>query len=473
MMNEYPEPRPVSLWSRLIVLPAVIGLVSASILAGFASGALTHKTHASRTTETRPVQTANKTGADATKASAADNTPQTADPVEDYKNALSLLKDNYYGQPIDSKKTQTLTYEAIRGMLGSLHDPFTSFLDPDEWRQMQETTRGDFKGIGAMLQMDGAAVKIVEPIENSPAEKVGIKPDDVIVRVDGKPILGKDLNDVVKMIRGEEGTQVRLGILRGKKEMEIAITRGNVEPPVVKYWMEDNAAKIGHIALMEFNEKSMERLTSAFEDLEGKGMKALVFDLRGNPGGLLDVAVHVVSVFVPKDENPKLGNVAVFIHEGNGQEKRLMIHGEDYLMNHLPFVVLANENSASASEITSGAIKDYGVGTLIGIRTFGKGRVQTLFPLDDHSALRLTTALYFPPKHYDLNYKHDDEGVRVPNTGGILPDIEVKQPETWKGIKDKTNDVQLQKALTFLRARLSGKTVAQAKQATQTANAKK
>ena len=456
-MNLYSENRS-SLLPRLIALPAVVGLVSASVLVGFASGALQSKP--------APVRVAQAPQPDDAppKPETSNDTPdRPADPTLEYKEALSLLKQNYYGDPIDAKKTQQLTYASVRGLLATLHDPFTSFLDPEEERGMQEWTRGDFEGIGAMLQMEEGAIKVVEPIENSPAEKIGIKPDDVITRVDGKPVIGKELDDVVKLIRGPHDTQVKLGILRGKKEMEFTITRGSVEPPVVKYEMADKVNKIGRIQLLTFNEKSMDRLTHAFEELHKQGMKALIFDLRGNGGGVLDVAVDVASAFVPVDENKYLNNVVVFIHPASGPEEKKKLRADDYLLDHMPLVVLADGTSASASEITTGAIKDYGVGTLIGERTFGKGLVQTIFPLEDHSALRLTTNLYFPPKHYDINYKRDEDAQRVPNTGGILPDIEVKQPDTWKGAKDKANDLQLQKGVAFLRARLKGLSVVQAK----------
>ena len=458
MKSNHSEHRAASL-PRLIVLPTVVGLVSASVLAGFASGALHNAKPA-------PVRVAQEDPTEKTpnKPSAASDIPdRTADPVAEYKEALDLIKTNYYGPPVDAKKTQDLTYAAARGMLYSLHDPFTSFLDPEEWRGMQEFTTGSFEGIGAVLQMEEGAIKIVEPIENSPAERAGIKSDDVITRVDGKPVIGKELDDVVKLIKGPHDTKVKIGILRGKKEMEFTITRDSVSSPVVKFNMEDKVNKIGHIQLLSFNEKSMDALTHAFESLREQGMKSLIFDLRGNGGGVLDAAVDIASAFIPANQNPALGNVVVYIHPSTGAEEKKMLRPDDYLLDHLPMVVLADGTSASASEITAGAIKDYGVGTLIGERTFGKGLVQTLFPLDDHSALRLTTNLYFPPKHYDINYKKDAEFERVPNTGGILPDIEVKQPDTWKGAKDKVNDLQLQKGLAFLRARMKGLSVAQAK----------
>jgi carboxyl-terminal processing protease len=461
--------------SQLLVAPAVLTLVSASLFSGYAYGRQVEKRKQraddaqlvrfdpqGSTHRGNPDRDQDSPGVilnDANAQAAGSDT----DPVESYKTAIELLKKNYYGAPIDDKKTQQLTYEAIRGLLFSLRDQFTSFLDPDEWSQMQATTHGDFEGIGAMLAEEKPDIKVVEPIETGPAEKMGIKTDDIIVRVNDVSVIGKDLNDVVRMIKGAAGTRVKLTVLRGKETKTFQITRARVEPPVVKYWMEDPKAKIGHILLKEFNEKSMDQMNHAFEDLQRQGMKALVFDLRYNPGGLLDVAIDVASVFIPRNSASKLKNNAVIIREGSGHEQGRPLQPVDTsYQRHVPMVVLVNENSASASEIVSGAIKDYGVATLIGERTYGKGRVQTLFPLDDGSALRLTTALYFPPKHNDINFKRDEDGNRIPNTGGILPDLELKQSDKWKSedFKDKVNDTQLQTALEFLRARLAGQPTA-------------
>lgn len=458
--------------SRLLVLPVILGILIMSILVGYGSGALwpSHYRSASRSVQLTDVQltrlerilsASSQDGGSASTSAAGDSD----DPVADYKSALMLLKKDYYGAPIDIKKERTLTYESIRGLLGSLRDQFTSFLDPDEWSQFHATTRGDFEGIGALLEQAGAFTKIARPIEGGPAEKAGLLAEDVVVRVDGQSIKGKDINAVVHLIKGKRGTKVQIGILRGKKEMAFSITRALVEPVVVQHWMEDKQSKIGHIVLKEFNEKSVDQLQRAYEDLARQNMKGLVLDLRYNPGGLLEVAIQVASLFIPKDQNETLNNVVVFIHEGNGQEQvRTLMDMQAHAS--IPLVVLVNEGSASASEIVSGAIKDYGVGTIMGERTFGKGKVQTLFPLDDGSALRLTTALYFPPKHKDINFQHDEDGARVPGTGGILPDIEIKQSPKWKveDFKDKVNDLQLQKAVQFLKSRLSGLTTAQATQ---------
>jgi carboxyl-terminal processing protease len=462
--------------SRLIVPPATLTLVAASLLAGYANGHQTtqrhnhaidvqtvqfdpqHSTRRHQNPEAQQNDPSERD--DAKDLSDPSHSPDpNTDPVESYKTALQLLQKNYYGPPLGQKQTRQLTYEAIRGMLASLKDQFTSFLDPDEWTQMQATTHGDFEGIGAFLTEEKPDIKVVEPIETGPAAKVGLLADDIIVRVNDVSVLGKDLNDVVRLVKGEAGTPVTLTILRGKQLKRFRIVRARVEPPVVKYWMEDPKAKIGHILLKEFNEKSMDQMNRAFRDLQHQGMRGLVFDLRSNPGGLLDVAVEVVSVFIPRSPSSQLHNAAVIIKEGSGREQPRPLQSVETAYTHaVPLVVLVNENSASASEIVSGAIKDYGVGTLIGERTYGKGRVQTLFPLDDGSALRLTTALYLPPRGKDINFARDEAGNRVPNTGGILPDVGVVQSGKWKGedFKDKVNDTQLQAGLDFLRARLSG-----------------
>ena len=457
------------LLSRLVVLPGVVGLVSASVIFGYASNNIWPSRHPVANTLDAPVQMArldtqgqvDSNGSDATS----DAANQANDPISNYKTALALIQQSYYGPPVDAKKTRQLTYDAIRGLLNSLRDQFTSFLDPSGWKQMQFTTKGDYEGIGAWLNQDWTGtgpVIVQEPIEGGPAEKVGVKADDIIARVDGHSVLGKDINDVVRLIQGPHGTKVRIGVLRGKTPYEFVITRARVEPPVVKYWMEDPKAKIGHVVLKEFNEKSVAQMNHAFADLQRQGMRGLVFDLRSNPGGLLETAIDVTSIFVPQEDKSELKNVVVYIHEGSGREQGRTLHDEDTVYKPVPMVVLVNDFSASASEIVAGAIKDYGIGTLLGERTFGKGRVQTLFPLEDGSALRLTTALYYPPLHHDINFQRDEDGNKIPNTGGIVPDIEVKQPPKWKDFKDKVNDTQLHQALIFLRAKLDGMNTAQA-----------
>jgi carboxyl-terminal processing protease len=453
---------------RLLALPIGALLISAPFRVGFAAPGQMQPPVSPSARQSAPGDSKNAVLPDPRAEQDAD--VSHPDPVEDYKTALALLKNNYYGQTIDKKKTHQLTYEAIRGLVGSLKDQFSSFLDPDDWTQMQATTEGDFEGVGVILTQEGANVKVVQPIETGPAEKAGLKIDDIMTRVEGASVVGQDLNEVVRRIKGKPGTRAHITVLRGKQLIDMSILRARVEPPVVKYWMEDPQNKIGHILLKEFNRRSVDQMSKALEALQGQGMRALIFDLRYNPGGLLDSAIDVASVFIPQDQRPELHNVVVYMREGSGSEqKRLLGPVETTYTHRVPLVVLVNDNSASASEIVAGAIKDYAVATLIGDRTYGKGRVQTLIPLQDNSCLRLTTQLYYPPRHHDLNFKRDEDGNRIPGTGGIQPDIEVPQSLKWhvEDWKDKANDTQLHAAIDFLRSRLNGETIAQATQRAQ------
>lgn len=449
-----------SFWSRFTIVPAIAGLISTSFIIGYASNDIwPNRAQIARRASYVIQDRDTPRGVFPADMTAEDDGAQISDPVTDYRAAIALIQQKYYGPKPDVRK---LTYEAIRGMLASLKDQFSSFMEPAEWERMEAETKGDFEGIGAYLTSQGHDIKVTEPIENSPAERAGLHPDDIVVSVDGKSVIGKDIDEAIKLIKGRPGTKVRIGVLRGKKTMELVITRARVVPPVVKYAMQDREARIGYIALKQFNERSIEQLVNAFEDLKRQGARGIVFDMRDNPGGLLEVAVQVSSVFIPRDRNRELKNRVVYIKEGSGQESPKTLKSEYYMLDGKPLVVLVDNGSASASEIVAAAIQDYGVGTLLGARTYGKGRVQTLFPLDDNSALRLTTANYYPPKHNDINFKHDEDGMRIPNTGGVLPDIEVKQSEKWKGFKDKANDTQLKRAMEVMRTKLGYVVSAQA-----------
>jgi carboxyl-terminal processing protease len=370
-------------------------------------------------------------------------------PVELYWDVLSRLRSHYY-QQVNEKQ---LTYAAIRGMLASLHDPYTRFMDPTEYRSMQEDTRGDFFGIGAQLQEKEGQIVIYRPIEGSPADKAGIKAGDVIVEVDRKPVAGMRVDDVVKKIRGPRGTKVELTIRRKgeAKLLHISIVRDLITSPVVYSYMEDEKLGIGRIRLEQFNEKCDQLLVQKVRELEAKGLRALILDLRYNPGGLLNVAVDVASRFIDN-------GVVVLIQEKNGQITKL--HAErGRALKPYPLVVLVNEWSASASEIVAGAIRDNKRGVIIGETTFGKGLVQTIFQLQDSSAVAITTAKYLTPSGHDLNRKVDPDGNEI-RRGGIQPDIVVKQSEEMTDIDDRAHDVQLQKAVEYLREKLTAPKVA-------------
>lgn len=363
------------------------------------------------------------------------------DPINTYSKTLQLIKDKYYGQtPSDMR----LTYTAIRGMLNTLDDPYTRFLDPIEYADLRQENQGNFEGIGA--QLEGAPTKegyirINKPIPNGPAAKAGIRRGDMISKVDGKSVVGMTVDGAVKLIRGRADTTVRLTVVRPgeAKPLEIAITRKPVEFEVVDYGMKEG--KIGYVSLAQFNELADPKIGQAIKELEREGMKGLILDLRGNPGGLLDAAIDISSRFIPP------GKDVVVIVESGGEKDRRKVNAQKYVGGKWPLVLLVNRTSASASEIVSGAIKDNAAGHIIGTTTFGKGLVQTVVPLEDGSACMITTAKYLTPSEKDINRS------RV-QRGGVEPDeeVEITEDQFLKG-----DDVQLKRALQYLHQKVGFK----------------
>jgi carboxyl-terminal processing protease len=267
--------------------------------------------------------------------------------------------------------------------------------------------------------------------------KAGVKALDVIIKVDNKPIAGLDIDEVVNKIRGEEGTKVKLTLLRPKvkKPVEITIVRKVVPLQIVVSRMQDDKNKLGYIRLWQFNEQSDAQMDLALDALEKKQMKGLILDLRGNPGGLLQVAVDIGSRFL--NDGP-----VVIIQERGGQKSYLNVEESQHRHKRVPLVVLVDGHSASASEIVAGAIKDDKVGTLVGTTTYGKGRVQTIMPLSDGSAVAITTAKYLTPSGTDIH--------KV----GIKPDVVVNVPEEGFDPTDPAKDPQLKKAVEVLKQKL-------------------
>lgn len=355
------------------------------------------------------------------------------DPAQTYNFVLREVQEKFYGEAPSERK---MTYTAVRGMLNTLDDPYTRFLDPDEYRSLREENTGEFEGIGA--QLEGAPTKegyirISKPLPKGPADKAGVKRGDLISKVDGVSVVGLSVDAAVKKIRGRAGTTVRLTVLRkGEGTKEVAIVRQPVEYEVVEYAMK--AGDIGYVSLAQFNEMADKKIEMAIRELEGKGMKGLVLDLRGNPGGLLDAAIDISSRFIPADKG------VVIIVEAGGERDVRKTNARKYLAGKWPLVVLVNRTSASASEIVSGAIKDNKTGVVIGTTTFGKGLVQTVVPLEDGSACMITTAKYLTPSGKDINRSRDQRG-------GVEPDeeVEVTEQEFLKG-----TDPQLQRAIDTL-----------------------
>lgn len=383
-------------------------------------------------------------------------------PVELFNEVLSKLQTEYV-EPIP--EPQELTYAAIRGMLLQLNDPYTRFMDPKEYEEFLNENAGHFAGIGATLNMtevpavepkkEGATtapivcpvcgtnlselkyyrVTIVEPLPGSPAKEAGLKPGDFILKVDKASTEGMTLGEVANRIRGPEGTKVTLTIARKgvEKPMEFTVTRATIELPAVESKVLPD--KIGYLRLLKFNEKTVSETRDALEQFRGAGVKGIVLDLRNNPGGLLTECITVTSMFLPGEEK--------LIVSTKGRDGEHEYTRDSRQVTDLPLVVLVNKNSASASEILSGAIKDYKRGTLVGETTFGKAMVQSVLRLRDGAAMSVTTAHYYTPSGHDVGKK------------GIAPDVTVALDKNVTDLNE--NDNQAQSAIRVLKEQVGKK----------------
>ena len=386
-------------------------------------------------------------------------------PVELFKEALEQVQANYV-EPVN--KPDKLVYSAIRGMLLPLNDPYTRFMDPKEYAEFNTDNQGSLSGIGATLSMleipaqnvkDGEGVLptivcpvcateikdikhyrvgIVEPLPGSPAKGAGLKSNDYILKVDGEATDGKTVSEVADKIRGKEGTKVTLTIARKgiEKPLEIAITRAHIEvPSLEKKMLED---KIGYLHLLTFNEKTATETREALLWMQKQGAKGLVLDLRNNPGGLLRQCIFVASMLLPDEKGKKL---IVETRMRNRQDEPYNRVGQQIWDQ--PMVVLVNKGSASASEILSGALKDYKRATIVGEPTFGKALVQTVIPLSNGSAMAITTAHYYTPNGYDVGKK------------GVPPDVKVELAKDTQELSEKDN--QALEAIKILKTELAKK----------------
>jgi carboxyl-terminal processing protease len=343
--------------------------------------------------------------------------------------AWSFLENQYYGQiPPDSERV----YGAIRGMVNAFGDQHTAFIDPARAAVMSENIKGSFEGIGATLRLDEAQrLIIVEAMPDRPAFKAGVRPDDVVLKVNGTPVKGLSLYEVVALIRGPAGSKVILTLGREgeKKPFEIQIVRAKIEIEVVESKMLDHdAAQIGYVRLAQFSSGASRKVARAIKTLLDQGATAIIFDLRGNPGGLLSEAVDVSSLFVNE-------GTVVIEKLKDGEEKRFEAENHPHVAVELPLVILVNGGSASASEIVAGAMQDLKRATLVGEQTFGKGSVQLPHDLSDGSELRVTIAEWLTPSGRQIHGQ------------GIAPDLAVEM--TVEDMEQQL-DPQLDAAIEFL-----------------------
>jgi carboxyl-terminal processing protease len=370
-------------------------------------------------------------------------------------------------------------------MLAGL-DPHSSYMNPKQWADMQVTTKGEFGGLGLQVTGDSGLVKVISPIDDTPAARAGIKPGDLILSIDSKSVEGLSLDEAVDKMRGSPGSNITLTLKREKvdKPIDVTLTREIIHLQVVKSALYND---VGYIRLSSFNEESDPKLREAIDKLKGEAkgnLRGIVFDLRNNPGGLLDQAVDISEDFIPE------GEIVSTRARHAEDSQRWDAKGND-LIEGMPLVVLINGGSASASEIVAGALQDHRRAVILGTRSFGKGSVQTVIPLGNDGAMRLTTARYYTPSgrsiqglgiapdvevaesreeeiHYlpdreaDLNHALKNEGASAPTKkpaarNDIPPEaakIAVKPPENWPkfDLAKPETDYQLQQGLLLARA---------------------
>lgn len=338
---------------------------------------------------------------------------------------LESLIDRYY---IGEADAEDLTEGVYKGYIEGLGDPYSAYYDEEETARMAESLSGEFGGVGALMSQDRetGVITVLQVYEDSPAQKAGMQDGDVLYKVDGEDVSGRELTEVVNLVKGEKGTDVTLTLLRGDAgdEIELTVTRDTIEDQTVTYEMKE--AGVGYIRVAEFDTVTYEQYKEALEDLEAQGMEKLVIDLRSNPGGNLETVCDMLDLMLPE-------GLIVYTEDKDGRREEYTSDAEHQFDK--PLAVLVDGYSASASEIFAGAIQDYGLGQIVGTRSYGKGVVQSIFDLKDGTSVKLTIAEYFTPKGRSI----DGEG--------ITPDVEV---EYVYDEADPQADNQLEKALEVL-----------------------
>lgn len=368
-------------------------------------------------------------------------------PYEDMQvltEVFGKIKSSYV-EPIEDKK---LIREAINGMVSGL-DPHSAFLDQDAFRELQDVTQGEFGGLGIEVGMEDGVVKVISPIEDTPASRAGIKAGDFIIKLDNTVVRGLSLNDAVKKMRGKPKTSIKLTVMRKGEEKPLVFTvmRDIIKVKSVKFKTLEPGYAV--VKITQFQEKTGENLAQALQQLvkeSPQGLKGLILDLRNDPGGLLNSAVGVSAAFLPKD-------ALVVYTDGRTEDSKMRLFAtkenylggrplaEDYLaklpalIKTVPMVILVNQGSASASEIVAGALQDYKRATVMGTQTFGKGSVQSIVPLNNNTAIKLTTAKYYTPNGRSIQAK------------GITPDVKVEDPNSPSDDNLSMREADLQKHL--------------------------
>ena len=337
-----------------------------------------------------------------------------------------IINANYFDKA-DKKKLEEGVY---KGLLSGLEDPYSVYYTAEEYRALQEDTEGKYCGVGAIVSQntETGVISAVKVFENAPGAKAGMKNDDAIYKVEGNEVTGEDLDKVVSKMKGEKGTKVNITVYRvsENKYIDLEITRDEVNVPTISYEMLDKENGIAYIQISQFDEVTYDQFTKAIEALKKKGMKAVIFDVRDNPGGVYSTVCNMLDELLPE-------GTIVYTKDKTGKEER---ETSDTNCLDIPMVVLQNGNSASASEIFAGAIKDYGAGKIVGTQSFGKGIVQTILPLPDGTAVKITVSKYYTPSGENIHGK------------GITPDVEMVQDESTE------EDEQLLKAEEIIKEML-------------------
>lgn len=346
--------------------------------------------------------------------------------IDTYKSLI----DKYFLGDVDESK---LKEGAIKGYIEGLNDPYTEYISKEDMDSYLEDTKGNFVGIGIYMVKDEKTnkIKVLSPIKNSPAEKAGIQPGDLILTVDGVEYSGDDLTVISTKIKGEKDTSVKLQIQRNNEKMDFEIKRENIIVNPVEGEVLDN--NIGYIEFSSFDENTSEQFKSEFEKLKDKGINSLIIDLRNNGGGIVDEALKIADYIADKD--------SVLLYEVDKNDKETVKKSENEPIINMPIVILTNGNTASSSEILAGALKDLGKAKTVGTKTYGKGIIQQILTLPDGSGLKITTEKYLTPNKTAIH--------KV----GISPDEEVELPSDIDNVLnvEKEKDTQLQKAIELLK----------------------